>query len=362
MNMPSADTLLQSLEEPAFLLTRAGIVTQASRAGLLLLGRPATEVVGHALVELLADPPDHLATLLRRSLGSSQVSVGAVQLRSADGPPRRVRWRGCRIADGPAAEPILLLLLDTASSHSFTALTSKMVALNAELARNRRIQVQLRRALDEKEMLLRELNHRVKNNLQTLLGILMLAENRATGPSPGCVIQDMRLRLEAIGVVQGLLYRQADIEGIDALDFLRDLCSNVERALGRPGIVVEVVGDGGFIGLDVASPLGLIVNELLTNAFKHAFGAGARGTVKVGLTRSAPPAEALVLTVEDDGCGLDPHASSGTGLVLVRGLARQLGASFVIETHEGVRCMLTLDRRERSAADDDNHRAESGRH
>jgi two-component sensor histidine kinase len=295
-------------------------------------------------------------------LGSGQVVVGAVKVGTAAGPPKKCRWRGCRIASSPMAEPMLLLRLDSASSDSFIALTEKVLALNAELARNRRIQIQLRRALDENEILLRELNHRIKNNLQTLLGILMLAEKRAMGAKAGSVIQDMRLRVEAIGVVQHLLYRRADVEGIDALDFLRELCTNIERALGRPGLAVEVTGDGGFIDLDVASPLGLIVNELVTNAFKHAFGPASYGVVKVGLSRAAAPATGLVVTVEDDGRGLADDDASGTGLVLVRGLVQQLGGNLAIETHQGVRCRLTLGVPAPSSAVGGQRRAESWRH
>jgi two-component sensor histidine kinase len=343
--MTGTDPLLEALDEPAFLLTLAGAVAQVNRAGLRLVGRPAEAVVGRSLAELLADDPGTVADLLRRSAGSAQVTLGAVRLRDGgDAPPRKLRWRACRVAGAP----LVLLRLAPADAGRFTALTEKIVALNAELARNRRIQVELRRTVGEREMLLGELNHRVKNNIQTLLGILLLAERRLTDSAAIEALRDMRLRLEAIGVVQRLLYRQAGAEGIDGRSFLESLCAGIERGLGRPGIAVEVAGDGAIVDREIASALGLIVNELVTNAFKHAFAAGEGGTVRVALTGGDRPGGPLVLTVEDNGRGLGQGSLSGTGIDLLNGLARQLDAGLTMESRDGLRCAVTLGREVRA--------------
>jgi two-component sensor histidine kinase len=340
-------TLLEALDEPAFLLTQAGLITEANRAALRLLRHPADPVVGRSVGIFLADPPHHVATLLRRSLGSGQVTIGAVSLQAHGAAPVRLRWRSCRYGDvdGPA----LLLRLEPADTRRFTTLTEKIVALNAELVRNRRIQHELRTTVAEKEMLLRELNHRVKNNIQMLLGILLLGERRLDDPGAIAILKDVRRRLEAIGVVQRLLYEHASLEGIEGNVFMRDLCASIERGLGRPEIAVEVTDGKVAVSREIASALGLIVNELVTNAFKHAFSPGGRGSIRIGLTGSGP--NGLQLTVQDTGRGLKDGGAGGTGLELVRGLAGQLNARVTFESGPGLRCTVSIARPDGSSAD-----------
>jgi two-component sensor histidine kinase len=277
--------------------------------------------------------------------------IARLHLRASDGSVRKHRCRGCRVG-GPAwpgDEALLLVRLETAAHEHFRVLTEKIVALNAEIRRTKRTQLQLEAALGQSETLLRELHHRVKNNLQTLLGILSLAEQQAKAPQAREAIGDARMRVEALAVLQRLLYAKGDLASVDGVAFLREVCANVERAFRRPGIAVRVRSVEAPMSLDVASALGLIVNELLTNSFKHAFPDRGQGEVSVCLSREDGPDGALVLVVADDGRGLGPGQASGTGLALVRGLAQQQGGTCAIEAAgPGVRCRVTLHDRQPS--------------
>lgn len=346
-----AHGILDALSEPALLLARSGVVRHANVAALRLLGDRGEPLVGRRLDELTADPPEAVAGLLRRFAGSARSMVGVVHLRDGTGGAGKHRCYGCRVDGAPdGAEPVLLLRLEDPSRDRFAALTDKIVALNAEIRHSKRIQQQLEVALEQKEILLRELHHRVKNNLQILLGTLAIAERRTTVPPAKEVLREVRLRVEAMAVLQRLLYRGEDLAGVDAAVFLHELCENVERAFHRPGTTVRVAAAGQVISLDLAAVLGLIVSELLTNAFKHAFAEGEAGTIRVELhPREIGPG--CVLVVEDDGRGLAEASAVGTGLTLVQGLARQQGGSCRLEPAAGTRWVIELhDRYPRRAA------------
>lgn len=332
---------LEALDEPALLLTRSGAVRHANAAAQRLLPDQERPLIGRSLAEFVVDPPGDVTTLLRRFSGTSQAVIGRLHLPASDGHVHKYQCRGCRIAP-PGEEALLLVRLDSGAQQQFRVLTEKIVALNAEVRRSKRVQLQLEAALEQREILLRELHHRVKNNLQTLLGILALAEQRATVPKAREVIGDARMRVEALAVLQRLLYASGDLASVDGAAFLEQVCANVERAFRRPGITIRVRSAKVPMSLDVASALGLIVNELLMNAFKHAFPDREKGEVLVSLNQVDGPGGALVLVVADNGRGLEPMQVSGTGLALIQGLARQQDGTCEIEAASGVRCTVTL--------------------
>src|SRR5690242_12617540 len=212
---------LAALSEPALLLTPSGAVRHANAPALRLLGGRGEALAGRRLAELAADPPDAVATLLRRASGSAQDVPGSLRLRTPDGDERKYRCRGARV--GGVGEPLLLLRLEDAAHDRFRLLTEKIVALNAGIRRSERDRSRLEAALEQKGTLLRELHHRVKNNLQTLLGILAIAEKGAAAPEARDAIRDARARVEAMAVLQRLLYRQDDLASVDGFAFLAEL-------------------------------------------------------------------------------------------------------------------------------------------
>lgn len=192
----------------------------------------------------------------------------------------------------------------------------------------------LKKALNEKELLLREVYHRVKNNLQVVYSMLSI-QGRALGEGAGgAALSETAARVRAMALVHDRLYRSGTVESMPVRDFVEELIANVKESAGadHSRVRVEAEIEEVTVGLDVAIPLGLLVNELVTNSIKHAFPNRASGKVTVCLYRVA---DAVELRVTDNGVGVESAKQSGPtksmGLRLAAALARQLGG--VLESH-----------------------------
>jgi PAS domain S-box-containing protein len=175
-------------------------------------------------------------------------------------------------------------------------------------------------------MLLQELTHRLKNSLQ-FIGAMVMIEARSHKSGEGkAALERVSHRITALGQLYSTLSKADTVEDVDAATYLDELCRDLIQSVHKEGdtsIVLETDIASELLPTDRAIPIGLIVNELVTNAVKYAFPGEAKGTVTVTLKRL--PGE-LRLTVADDGRGLDPQrADSGLGGRLVDGFAQQLG-------------------------------------
>ena len=181
----------------------------------------------------------------------------------------------------------------------------------------------LAEALAANETLLREVHHRVKNNLQVVSSLLRLQLRKLAPGTARDALQDCEGRVQSIAAFYERLHCEQG-EGVDALTYLRDVARSALDAGAREGVTCEVSGGTFAVHADAAVPCGLIVNELLTNALKHAFPGGRAGRVWV---RTAVEGVRVRVEVSDDGVGLGPEAlaRSSLGLRLVASLANQLG-------------------------------------
>jgi PAS domain S-box-containing protein len=186
------------------------------------------------------------------------------------------------------------------------------------------------RSLQEKELLLKEIHHRVKNNLQIISSLLSLqSQNFHSSPLVEEAFEDMRLRVRSIALIHGMLYTAENFAAVNMAHYLRSLCESLAATLAGPGQRVEFedLRPDLLMPLDRAMPLALLANELATNALKHAFD-GPDGVVRVTLSGYNGQAR---LTVEDDGRGIGPDVKKGErhglGMELVMALADQLNGS-----------------------------------
>jgi two-component sensor histidine kinase len=188
------------------------------------------------------------------------------------------------------------------------------------------------------KLLLSELNHRVKNNMQMLHGLLRAAERATESPEAQAVLADASQRVAAIAAAQQHLYTTESPHGFDTEGFLRSVCASAQQAFGRE-VTVKVDAQPGFLSNDVSMPLALIVNELLTNSAKHGLNGRSGGNIDVSLRRLEGQVQ---LCVEDDGPGFDLDCTGrrSSGLGLVTGLARQLRGTFTVERGPGARCIV----------------------
>ena len=193
----------------------------------------------------------------------------------------------------------------------------------------------LRQSLEEKELLLKEIHHRVKNNLQTISSLLYLQSLSTENEQQVAVIREARSRVTSMGLIHQKLYQSADIASIPFLDYVQSLIEFLKESYGvdpdRVHIGIEVQPPDLSLDIDTGIPCGLIISELVTNALKYAFRGRAGGTIRIRIARDG---EWYTLSVSDDGVGLpadfDPANVRTLGMTLVTGLVGQLDGTLGI--------------------------------
>ena len=195
-----------------------------------------------------------------------------------------------------------------------------------------------KQAETQQRLLLRELNHRVKNNMQMLQSLLHIAMRQTQNREAHKVLEDAAGRITAMAAAQRVLYSTPDATRFSATDFLEAVCSTAQQTFPSN---IKIVCDVAPVDLDndIAMPLALILNELLTNAVKYGCSGESENLIRVGLTNDN---DTLVLSVDDGGPGFDLHLvnNRSSGLKLVQLLARQLRGQFEVTNRPFSRCSL----------------------
>ena len=197
-----------------------------------------------------------------------------------------------------------------------------------DVTRAKETEAALRQALDEKVTLLNEVHHRVKNNLQIITSLIRMERRRMAAGEDRDRVDAVAQRIQVMARLHEQLYASGDLARIDFAEHLRATCRDVAELQARGDIRVALEVEAVSLDLDTAIPLGLLANELLTNAFKHAF-RDRGGTVRVGLRLAPGEPPGVELSVADDGTGdgAAPAAREGSiGVKLVQALTQQLGA------------------------------------
>jgi two-component sensor histidine kinase len=197
----------------------------------------------------------------------------------------------------------------------------------------------LHAAMEARGLLIREADHRIKNSLQLVGGLLRLQERRTAQPDSRRVLRAAFTRVMAIGDIHRTLYQSADLRTVDLAQVLAELA----RHAGGLSATVTLrcdLPDSLLLDAERAIPLGLVVNELATNAVQHAYPAGQAGTVTI---QARGTTDAVVVTVADDGVGLPGgDAAPGLGGTIVKALGRQIGAAVETRTAPGGGTSVTL--------------------
>jgi PAS domain S-box-containing protein len=215
-----------------------------------------------------------------------------------------------------------------------------------DITERKQVENQLRRSLQEKEVLLKEIHHRVKNNLQVVSSLLNLQLPLISDPRAHELFKESQDRVRSIALFHEKLYQSKDLARVDLAEYVKGLCGSLFAAYGvdtqRIGLRLEV--EDVPLAVDAASSCGLIVNELVSNALKHAFPGGRSGEVRVRLGGTP---QALTLEVSDDGVGIppkvDPLAPSTLGLRLVSILTEQLNGALSLHRGQGTRFVIQFD-------------------
>ena len=205
----------------------------------------------------------------------------------------------------------------------------------------------IRASLTEKEILLKEIHHRVKNNMQVISSLVDLQADEVKDETMRGVFKDVKFRVRSMAMVHEKLYQSNDFARVEFADYVRSLLSYLWRAQSSaiPGVELKMHLAPVLLPVNEAVPCGLILNELFTNALKHAFVDRTCGKLNVSLRRNGQGN--VVLSVTDDGIGLPPEMDikkvRSLGLRLVQMLARQLHASVEAKNDNGATFTISFE-------------------
>ena len=299
--------ILEAIPDPVFVKDSAHRFVLANEALCALLGQPAKALIGKCDEDFV--PMEQAAVFVERDnivLETGQADLYEEYLTDAAGQVRTLLTRKGLFIDHRGQRFIVGVIRD----------------MTAEKIRER----ELRDSLDEKEVLLKEVHHRVKNNLQIISSLLFLQKDAMSDPVLQGALEESRNRIASMALIHEELYRSGDLARVDIKEYLERLAPKVVNALrGAKSVGFALALGDCRVSVDKAIPIGLIVNELLTNAVKHGLADRDAGSIRVRLERDGGLAH---ITVEDDGTGLPsgfhPDATRTLGMQLVVQLTRQL--------------------------------------
>ncbi len=324
------DALRESEERFRQLIEQAvdAVMVHDEQGQMLMANARLCQSLGYSRAEILGmSVPDFEMNFASEEVGSAwQRLISSGQPMSVEGRHRRkdgsefpvevrvgmVQWKGARA----------------------------MIAIARDVTQRKAAEAAMSAALREKEVMLQEIHHRVKNNLQIICSLLNLQAEGVSDPKVRAAFEESRGRVRSMALIHEKLYQSPDVANIDLADYLDSLTASLLRSTGENGGRIRLELDAQPVALDIdrAVPCGLIVNELVTNAFKYAFPDGRAGTISVCLRENQGR---LNLRVSDDGVGLPAdlniEASDSIGLQLVTGLTEQLEGTLEA-TAEGGTC------------------------
>jgi PAS domain S-box-containing protein len=320
--------VLEAAPDAMIVIDETGTITLANTMALRMFGYKSSALVGACIDQLVPEPSRAAHAAHRRSY--------------VEQPRARPMGEGRELLglrrDG-SVFPVEISLNSLESAGRMLVVCS-VRDITARRAAEQRLQA----SLQEKELLLKEIHHRVKNNLQVVASMLTLQAELATDQDARNMLEACRQRVTSMALVHEKLYGAADLRRMDLRALVRDIAAMLIG--GGQGIRLQMQTDGDPLVVDIetAFPASLIANELITNAIKHAFVGRSTGTIAISVEKSA--GGRVRLLVADDGIGgvtAETFAANGSlGSTIVRRLVRQLGGLLAVEPGPGARISITF--------------------
>ncbi|MCY2956283.1 MAG: HAMP domain-containing protein [Planctomycetota bacterium] len=323
VSVKGLESMFESMAAGVIVCDQSGRITNTNRAAQLLVNRTPAELVG-SMFETICRLPA-AAFKVTTAVDSISAERTFVQRGGSD-LPVSLSVAELRLADGQL------------QGHVFVA---------QDLTPIKRIEAQLRESLGEKEMLLREVHHRVKNNMQVISSLLAM---QSAGADPQVLkrLEESQNRIRTIALIHEQLYQSTEVSKIDTRSYLSILSDHLLQSFGMADRVTIVQNvDKIDFDLDECLACGLIVNELLTNSMKYAFPNERSGTIRLSLYQL--PNGVGILEVADDGAGIQDHDLSKPthktlGTSLIAKLARQLRGRVETDSVDGMTVRIVMTR------------------
>ena len=284
------------------------------------------DVIGHKAIEVVVPELSKKdARKISAQLNRGEIWSGEYIVRHRDSHEFPVH-----VTDAPLFDDDGNLLAIISASHDISEQIQKEEELGA--------------AIQEKEVLLREIHHRVKNNLQLISGLLDMTRMRTVDESTNSILTDIMLKIQTMAQIHTRLYESKQFGKISITDQIRDQVTALSNIYSHKGCEINCVIHSRevFLPVDQALPCALVVNEILSNAYKHAFVGRKQGTIEISALQEN---DRIRITVRDDGVGLpgnfDISRTNSLGLKLVRTLVQhQLKGSFTLESQNGTKLSM----------------------
>ncbi len=217
--------------------------------------------------------------------------------------------------------------------------------LREEIAERHRVEESLRTSLAEKEVLLKEIHHRVKNNMQVITSLLNMQARTIADPGVRSLFTESQNRVKSMALIHEKLYQSQDLTNIPFEEYLHSLIAHLRNSFNNSRVEIAILAAGVSLAIDQAIPCGLIINELVCNALKYAFPEGRSGRIDIRLFRQAEGR--MMLEVTDDGIGLppgfNPAAVHSLGYQLVLALTRQMRGELEVAGEAGTRVTIRFE-------------------
>lgn len=219
------------------------------------------------------------------------------------------------------------------------------VVVSHDVTERKQAEEKLQASLHEKETLLKEIHHRVKNNLQVISSLLNLQSNSIESRETRELVRESQNRVRSMALIHEKLYQSENLAEINFAEYLRNLTRDLFRSYGAGGVTLKLQTEEIRLDVDTAVPCGLIVTELVSNALKYAFPHGKGGDLHISFAQVSR--DRLALTVTDNGVGLpkeiDPKNPKTLGLQLVGMLVNQLHGTLDVVADGGTTFMVTFE-------------------
>lgn len=271
---------------------------------------------------------------LEKAAGTSAWQTAVIRLShgSLSGLRQQVRMHGMMVADEP--DPVVAIYFSDTENRAFREHTALIRKLNRELKHQHELAEKLENLAGRETYLRSELSHRIKNNLAILSAIVRESIRHQTSEEAREALNAINLRIQSIGLVHGLLDRTKSVDVVEAHDLIVELCELMNKSLLPETVTLKCNVDSLKLHNEDATALCLLINEIVTNALKHAFGPDQKGQIDLDFLQNG--VDKMELRVRDDGRGFTdgvvPVGSGGQGSGIIQALAQQLNGDL---THHG---------------------------
>ncbi len=346
----AADQIISKITDLVFLIDTYGKIISTNSRARRLLGYSRSELEGQDWEFLIKDPQDRerISNYINSGLIEDADSYKnmEIKLNTKRGNYIPVNSFLSGVKDKFGLIGVLMVAQDLRQTKKLLhEIREKNVAQKAAKIHEEKLQ----KSLDEKDLLLKEIHHRVKNNMQIISSLLNLQAGYLKDEEAVNALKESQARIVSMAMLHENLYRSDNLTGINFENYIKHLIRNLFHTynVNMEKIKFNIMAQGVFLNIDTAIPCGLIINELVTNSIKHAFPEGTSGDIKVIMDQDD---DKYHLEISDNGIGLPPEfdikKSSTLGILLVNSLVGQLDGSIEVIRNQGTTYQIIIKKLE----------------